>query len=441
MTAPHLLFFAIGFPPAAKSSTYRLRETANQFAALGWRVTVVNADEAMWRQDFGVDPSLLEGLHPGVRRVELPLRRPDLETDVRSFSEERALDPAKWLNAYRKRSMKPFPEPIYGRWKKALAAAADEIHAEDPVDLVLASCAPYVLLSAARHLYETHGVPYAIDFRDGWSIDVVEGEVAFDEDSRRGRIERETLGDALSVWVVNEPIAGHYRTRYPALADRIHVVRNGFDAQSRPVPSTEASTVPLTFGYLGTLNFGAAMLKTVLDAWREARASEPLLSGATFEVRGHVSSGARRETNAVAQVLSESAEDGVVFGGPVAKGDVASTYERWDALTLILIGGGYVTSGKVYEYAATGLPIVPAHDRDHDAAHVLRGYPLLAGTPSLDVEELAESFRQAARLAVGASERLRAQARAHAAPFERPHQMEPAVRALAALVQREEATA
>lgn len=432
-SAPHLLFLAVGFPPAAKSSTFRLREIANQFADQGWRVTAVNADAGMWRQDSGLDVTLLDGLHSNIHRVELPLHRPDFETDIRSFSRERALNPTAWVRQFRRDSQESFPEPVFGAWRMQLQEAVGKIHTEDPVDLVLASCTPYVLMAAARYLYETSGVPYAIDFRDGWSIDVINGEVAFGGSSRQGRWERRVLGDALSLWVVNDPIAEHYRSRYPALAERIHVVRNGFDVDSVPPPSDAASR-PLTFGHLGRISFGPDLLTIVLKAWRTARATEPLLADAHFEVVGHIAAGARRETSAVAQLLLEAADDGVSFSGPAAKADVGNVYRRWDATVLIVIGGRYMTTGKVYEYAATGLPIVAVHEPDHDATRVLDGYPLLAGPPSLDHDDIVDQFRRAARLALESTGAERGAARAFADPLERSRQMTSAVRRLAATV-------
>ena len=58
---PHAYYLAIGFPPAAKSCAYRMRETANQLYAEGWDVTV--------------DNDLPGGLGAGVRPRPQPLRR------------------------------------------------------------------------------------------------------------------------------------------------------------------------------------------------------------------------------------------------------------------------------------------------------------------------------------------------------------------------------
>jgi glycosyltransferase involved in cell wall biosynthesis len=429
---PHLIYLAIGFPPAAKSCAYRLRETANQFHRLGWDVTVVTIAASSWERDSGLDYSLLEQVDDGIEIVELPLVREDLETDINLFTEERAVRPAKWLTDLRRRERRSFPEPVFGGWRSALEKAVLDVHRRHPADLLMATCVPYTSLAAAWRLWEECGVPYAVDFRDGWSIDVVNGGEAFPLDSVAGQWESKILDSALSLWVVNDPIAEFYRNRYPHLAERIHVVRNGYDMDSVPTEPRHCDPgAGLTFGYLGTVNFSAQQLEKVLSAWRAARQQDPLLANARFEVRGHVGAGADREANALTELIRSAAEDGVEFGGPVRKADVAATYGRWDALVLILIGGRYVTSGKVYEYIATGLPIVSVHEIAHDAVRVLNGHPLWTGAFGFDEARLTAAFREAARLATSASDEQREAVRHHADPFTREGLMTVAVRELA----------
>ncbi|WP_220378198.1 glycosyltransferase [Streptomyces sp. 3212.3] len=408
-----------------------MRETANQFVKAGWDVTVVTIAPESWERDSGVDPSLLEQVDPRVEVVELPLAREDLETDIRLYDESRALDPNGWVAELRIRQQQTFPEPNFGEWRGALEQAVLRIHQEHPADLLLATCVPYVNLAAAWKLWEEARVPYAVDFRDGWSIDVVEGVEAFSRDSEEGRWELKVLEHAVSLWVVNDPIADHYRARYPDFAARVHVVRNGYDADSSPgrvhSPDLESG---LVFGYLGTVNFTTRHLETVLNAWRAARQKEPLLANARFELRGHIGAGAGREANRHTEILKQAEADGVFFGGPAAKAEVASIYAGWDAMVLILIGGRYVTSGKVYEYMATGLPIVSAHAVEHDASNVLRGHPLWTGAVGIDEEGLTESFVEAAHMAMETTDDMHAEAMAHADQFTREALMSVAVKNL-----------
>lgn len=429
-----LLFLAFGFPPALKSSSYRLREIANAFAAAGWQVTVLNAPREMWENEFGLDESLLEGVDESIRVIELPLRREDLETDIRTYDEERALHPGRWLKTWREANEASFPEPVFGGWRDQLERAVLDLHRDEPFDLTLVSCVPYVSLAAALRLHEEHDVPLAVDFRDGWSIDVIEGGEAFAEESVSGRWERRALEAATSLWVVNEPISEHYRARYPELAHKVHVVRNGFDRGSIPQADRPIATAPLRFGYLGTINFRPEFVRAVLAAWREARAAHPLLAGATWEWHGNLGAGSSRGTSEVAQLLSAAAEDGVSYGGPVPKRDVAALYGRWSALTFMVIGGAYMTSGKVYECMATALPIVSVHEVEHDASTLLSGYPLWTGVGGLDHDFMVSAFGRAAELATSADEPTRSSARTYAEQYERSRIMTEAVARLDATV-------
>ena len=432
---PHAYYLAIGFPPAAKSCAYRMRETANQLYAHGWDVTVVTIRQESWEREFGLDHTLSEAVHPAIRIVELPLERYDLETDIRRFSRGRSLDPAAWNRRMLAEDLEIFPEPRFGRWRADLEEAMLWLHGRDPADLLVTTCVPYVNLAATVRLWDEARVPYAIDFRDGWSIDVIGGGEAFPPDSVPGRWESTVLADATALWCVNDPIAQHYRDRYPELADRVEVVRNGYDADSVPAethrPDPDAG---LTFGYLGSVNFKADFLGTALDGWREARRRDPLVARSRFEVRGHIGAGSNREDTAHNELLRAAAADGVTFAGPVAKSEVAGTYAAWDVLVLMLVGGRYVTSGKVYEVLATGLPVVSVHDVDHDAGTVLDGSPMWTGAPGLDVDRLADAFVRAAHLAVEATAGQRAAARALGARYARDAQIEPAVRRLTAAV-------
>jgi glycosyltransferase involved in cell wall biosynthesis len=345
------------------------------------------------------------------------------------------LDPKAWAAGEERRHFELFPEFRFGGWRPVLERALLELHRRDPADLLVTTCAPYVNLAATWRLWEDHRVPYVVDFRDGWSIDVIGGRSAFPRASIAGRWEAQLLDAAIAVWCVNDPIAEHYRQRYPHLAERIAVVRNGWDAASLPtVTRTPDPEAGLRFGYLGTLTVQAARFTAVLDAWRKARAEDPVLANATFDVRGHVGAGSAREDNSYMEILGAAHADGVRFGGPVTKAEVAQVYADWDIIVLMLNGGRFITSGKVYEALATGLPVLSAHEVDHDASTVLAGSPMWTGAVGFDSDLLARSFSAAAQLALRATPADRAAARAAAERYARGVQLEPAIRHVTSLV-------
>jgi glycosyltransferase involved in cell wall biosynthesis len=425
---PHVIYLAIGFPPAAKSSAHRMKATANLLCEQGCDVTVVTIARDSWKRENGIDATLSDGVDPCVEIVELPLSREDVDPDIRTYGWFRARHPKRWRRWRRWLDQPSFPEPVFGAWRSALESAVLDVHNAHPADLVLVSAVPYTGLSAAWKLFRSRGVPYAIDFRDAWSLDVINGGVAFSVRSRRGRWEQKLVDHAKRIWCVNEPIRDYYARRYPEAADRICVVRNGSDL----VPTSQARrpdpTEGLTFGYLGTAVFPVPYLRAVLEGWRLARAADPLLQRSRLVFRGYFGWQSADLADARRGLLAKFASDGVIFGGPVSRARVMAAYFEWDALLFLVTGGWYMTSGKIYEYMSTGLPIMSAHETEHGALEVLDGYPLWTPPPrDMTAELLADSFVATAEMVLSATDEQRAAARAYGARYERRAQMAPAV--------------
>ena len=427
---PHLIYLAWGFPPAAKSCAYRLLATANSFSRHGWDVTVITLTEDAWIREHGLDRSLLGLVDPQIEVVRLPLYRDDLETDIRAYSRIRAQRPQQWRKWRRRADQRQFPEPVFGSWRPELEAAVEQVFAAKPADLVLATAAPYTFFSPAMHLAKKFNVPYVLDYRDGWALNVISGEPSFAENSRRGRIERWLIDHSEEAWFVNGPIRDWYAERYPHAREHLQVVRNGSDV------AVGTSKIPLrvpdpaqgvTIGYLGTVSFTPQMTRTLCLAWREAREQDELVARSRLVFRGHIGAGSARGANAHTRMFANFAEDGVSVGGPVPKGETAELYSTWDALLLCLVGGKYVTSGKVYDYISTGLPIMSAHEREHAASEILDGYPLWVPNESLEVEDLVKAYIRTVHLAVDTNDVDRKDARVYAEAFDRYRQIEPAV--------------
>lgn len=435
MARPHLIYLAWGFPPAAKSCTFRMLATANSFVRAGWDVTVITLEEEVWRHEQGIDLSLLDLVDPRIVIRRVPLRREDLETDVRRYSQERAMRPRDWLKAHRAGDTVDFPEVVYGRWHDPVIEYVRQADAERPADLFLTSASPYTFFAPALDLSRRRGTPFVVDYRDAWAIDILKDRKAFEPDSREGRIEAELLSRATEAWFVNGQIRDAYAELYPLLADRFHVVRNGSDVAAGVEPPPVRLPDPeqgLAFGYLGTMTFDVARITALCDAWRLARSRSPLLARSRLEFRGHLGTGAARGATAQADVIERNADIGISYGGPVGKAETGSVYAGWDVLVLCLVGGRFVTSGKVYDYMSTGLPIMSVHQWEHAAAEVLSDYPLWVRNESLEVEDIADAFVEAAERAVSASVPDHERARTVAQRYERYAQLAPAVERLSA---------
>lgn len=405
---PHALYVAWGFPPNRGPGVHRALATANELCARGFDVTVLTADRETFIRHTGIDTSLEERVHPDIRIERVPFAWPLAEGDLRTWPRERAKDPVGWADAYREREAEQFPEPTYGPWHDALLAAAEAVHRERPVQLTIASANPNVAFAAAHHLHVLDAVPYVLDHRDAWRIRLLDGTEIHPEGSRVAELETAYMAAAHEVWFVNEPIRLWHADRYPQVAERMHVVANGFDPEFAPTPRTSSRLDrPLTFGYIGTVSHHTPM-SALVAGWQLARSQHSEMTSARAEIYGYLGYSSS-QSHALQRLFDSDAAEGITYCGPVVKAALRSTYERFDALLLALPGGKYITGGKVYEYAASALPIVSIHEVEHCATQTLQGYPLWYATEDLTPEGVA------AALGAAAADRHRWTAADHAA--------------------------
>jgi hypothetical protein len=179
------------------------------------------------------------------------------------------------------------------------------------------------------------------------------------------------------------------------------------------------------FGYIGTVS-GKVPVGAFLDGWRLAHDAGGALEGATAEIWGYLGfhSGPQPDLEAL---IERHADVGVRYAGPLPKGQVRDTYERFDALLLILGTGLYVTSGKVYEYLSSGLPIVSVHSPGNAASDVLRGYPLWFPVADLEPASVAAAVTAAAEAARTAEPEVRSACVAFGERYSRDVQLRPRV--------------
>lgn len=427
---PHLLYVAWGFPPARSGGVYRALATANAFAAHGWKVTVLTANRETFTAGTGIDPTLEAQIHPDISVVRIPFSGSAYQTDLRSWSRFRANAPEVWNTIRAAADRRKFPEPTYGGWRPALEKAALGIHERTPVDLVLSTANPYVDFTAGSALHDAHDVPYVMDYRDAWQLDVFSGRRLSARGGAVDRWEERLIADAAEVWFVNEPIQRWHQDLYPDASDRMHVVSNGFDSNMSEIgvdvrPDRDAG---LVFGYIGTVS-GHVPMRQFFEGWRKARRRSPVLAASRVDIYGYLDHSGIPNDH-ILGLFAEFRDDGISYRGPVGKTEIVATYATMDALLLILGTGRYVTSGKVYEYTATGLPVVSIHDPGNAATQVLDGSPVWTPAASLSPDDIADALVAAAEQSVAQTPASRASAQAWSARYERLNQLVPRILAL-----------
>ncbi|MDQ0725929.1 glycosyltransferase [Microbacterium sp. W4I20] len=431
MTRPHLLYTAWSFPPSRAGGVYRAVATVNAFAAAGWDVTVLTVTEDVFRMSTGADEDLAKQVAPGVRIIREDPNVPAFQNDIATWPYGRARFPELFKLFDLRKDFLRFPEPNYGRWRPGLEAMAESVHREHPVDLAIGTANPHVDFIPGWHLNRRFGVPYVMDYRDAWQLDVFSGRRLITATPGVRRWERRLMRSAAEIWFVNDAILEWHAREHPESTTRMKVVANGFDEYREPlqVPVRDARSTGLVFGYIGTVSTKVPV-DIMIGGWQQARQQEPTMAGSRLVLRGYLGHFGAADT-AAAVAIGTAADDGVRYDGPVGKADIARVYRDFDALVLALGTGRYVTSGKVFEYAATGIPVVSVHDPGNAATDVMRGSPAWVPCAALTVEAVADAFAAAARMAAAQTAEERAAAQEWGSRYSRAGQLGPRIAALA----------
>lgn len=396
---PRVLYLSFYFPPSRASGVFRSRATANHLAQAGWDVTVLTAPREFFRYylNGADDPALEATVDPRVRVERPAMNTYFYEQDVRRFGRFRRTFPTVARKLYQASQRYVFGEHYLG-WIPGVMRTAVARHLRRPFDLVLATGNPFVSFAAAHYLGRLFRVPYVVDYRDAWIFNQFTERIRFPEGGRMMRWEEKVVRGAAEVVFVNDGMRRWYAERYPFAADRMRVVPNGWEPEllGRPAYRPPDRERPLRFSYLGTVT-PYLPIEVLIAGWRLAR-SHPLLADAVLDIHGHLGF-FPSEAAPLRARLDAGADAGVVYRGAFAKTEATRVYAQSDALVFCVPGARFVTTGKVFEYMATGKPIVSVHEPGIAAADVLTEYPLWFTGPRLDAECVAQSFIAAAKAA------------------------------------------
>ena len=394
---PHVLLLGMQFPPARGSGVYRIRGWANHFARRGWAVTVLAADKDYWYQRSGVlDEDLERTVDPRVRVVQVKVAREHLVNRVERMSWAHANFPRLWTKSHQLGREKIFPE-VYAPMLPQFVARGAAVHARHRVDLVFATGNPYSQYGAAYQLGRLLRRPFVVDYHDPWTLNPLTETDVFEPGAPQLAWERRIIEAAALTVTVNEPLAGWYRDRYPAAADRVRVVENGLaedvvgEVPWEPVPAGR----PARVGFVGTVRADLP-IEEYLDGWALAR-KEPELAEATMDFYGYLGFFTQNEGQIRRRL--EAGFEGVAYRGPVPQTELAATYAQLDVLAMLLPSSVYMTAGKGYDYMSAGRPVLGIHDPRNHTTEVFRDYPLFFGVPQVTPEAVRDALVAAVRAA------------------------------------------
>ncbi|HZO62849.1 MAG TPA: glycosyltransferase [Gaiellaceae bacterium] len=392
------LVLAYYFPPLGGAGVQRTVKLLKYLPAHGYAATVVTAPEHTGVDWAPPDPAQSD---------ELPVDTEVIRTRPPAGG---AVAPAD-----RSRADKLLDRPgAFARWWVEAAAEAGIPPARSS-DVLYATMSPFESAEAARRIAAATGIPWVADLRDPWALDewtVYPSALHRIRDERRmARL----LSTATTVVMNTEEARREVARRFPALASRLEVVTNGFDADDLALPPEPRTDDRVRIVYAGYSHVEEGLRHRRARRLRELRgAAAP---GLDILARSHVflleavrrlaaeaqDVGGRLELHLAGASPTGATDPFVVERGYLPHRDAVALMRSADVLFLPMhdvAAGSRVRTvpGKTYEYLASGRPILAALP-DGDARDLLAGLPGVRLCAPTDVEGIAAALRE---LAAGA---------------------------------------
>ena len=295
------------------------------------------------------------------------------------------------------RAFMPDPQRF---WAPFAIRRAAQLIREHNIDTILVNTPPYSLTRVAVELKRRFPhVKVIMEVRDDWvGYYLLHFDSAFAEWKRKQaeRMEREAVTAVDYVVAINEPQADLLRLRYPELpASKIISVANGYDPeQFRDFKPRKRSSGPrMVLGYLGTMYANPIYNPTCfLDALESL--PEEICSDIEIRMIGRVA--------AEAAGLLEGRKVRIRNLGFLPQKEAVKQLEECDFL-LHMADQKTHHGGKLFDYLATGLPILACTPKDGEVARILKETGAGRTAEAKDVEGIREMLLHAYESLLGGS--------------------------------------
>jgi hypothetical protein len=267
------ILIAYYFPPEGNAAAYRPLRFARHLPRLEWQVSVVSCLPPSYDR---YDPDLLSQLPPNVEVMRVPIRDPWLALQAkrgariqkrmsRGSAEElqnlRAAHeaPSRAVARSLVRSVEAWcyhPDAAMA-WIRPAVQAVVQASSRLRPKVIWATAGPVSCFRVAFLASRQTGVPYVLDFRDGWTITHNDFEAQRPAWARRAdrRSMYRMLEGAQAVVFLYESVAecfmGVYGGALPS--SKIHIIPNGFDGRIEEFTAPAASD-RCVIAYTGTLS-------------------------------------------------------------------------------------------------------------------------------------------------------------------------------------------
>ena len=370
-----VLIITYYWPPSGGSGVQRWLKMSKYLPENDWQPVIYTTEDAEYPI---VDPSLEKDVAPEAEVIRRPIIEPytlykkflgikkEETVKVGFASESKKSGWKEKLSVWIRGNL--FIPDARCWWVKPSVRYLKEYLKEHPVDAIISTGPPHSMHLIAMKLKAATGLPWIADFRDPWTeIDFYdELHLSRWADRKQHRLERQVLTKADKIVTIGWDCA----KGLGRLCNRnVRVIPNGYDWETDATQQAATLSKEFTLTHLG-----------VITPSRNAPALWQALQELKTEIEGFEKS---LKINLIGQVDQSVIHDLEIFGLkdntrliPHVPHDEVLQWQQSSQVLLLLVNNtpnakGIIT-GKLFEYLASGRPILCIGPEDGDAARILK---------------------------------------------------------------------
>jgi glycosyltransferase involved in cell wall biosynthesis len=370
-----VLIITYYWPPSGGSGVQRWLKMSKYLPEYGWQPVIYTAEGAEYPEE---DPSLEKDVCPVAEVIRRPIIEPyTLYKKFLGIKKEEKIK-AGFASESEKTGWKEkmsiwirgnlFIPDARCWWIKPSVRYLKKYLKEHPVDAIISTGPPHSMHLIALKLKESLDIPWIADFRDPWTEIDFYDELLLTTwaDHRQHKLERKVLTQADKVVTVS----WSWAQGLGRLGNRnVRVIQNGFDWSNIQNNERMALSKEFTITHLGVIG-PARNAPTLWATLHELRSNDENLSKALkIKLVGHVD-----------QSVMDSLQTNQLLGNteiiPHVPHDEVRQLQNTSQVLLLLVNNSPnskgILTGKLYEYLASGRPILCIGPEDGDAAQILK---------------------------------------------------------------------
>jgi len=370
-----VLIITYYWPPSGGSGVQRWLKMSKYLPENGWQPVIYTTENAEYPI---IDHSLEHDIAPEAEVIRRPIFEP--YTFYKKFlgiKQEESIKVGFASNSKKTKWKERLSVWIRGNlfipdarcfWIQPSVKYLKEYLKEHPVDAIISTGPPHSMHLIAMKLKESFGIPWIADFRDPWTEIDFYDELHLSKwaNKKHHRLEREVLTKADKVVTVSWDWAkglGRIGNR------NVRVIQNGYDWQPKSPLERAPLSAEFTLTHIGVIG-PARNAPTLWQALQEVKAQDEGFSKALrINLIGQVDQSVTQSLESCG--LLENTE----IIAHVPHDEVQQVQESAQVLLLLVNNAPNakgILTGKLYEYLASGRPILCIGPEDGDAARVLK---------------------------------------------------------------------